>query len=381
MFWLTNYVDQPPQTNPVASDAICRPGDEIQKFRTKNQKAPSISLLSIVYVVSADGSVARSLASRSPSASNPDAAVAILSVGNFICGIGTAAFYPVGNTYLHDLFPEENLKVGSEMMVWIPPSRRAHPHPFSDLDCSVADDLFCWRCAGLYPGGTRLEARHGQLCWFCLHWRRSGQMGERSLVWVFPAGGASFLGAWWLPFAVSAFVCIGLGIVMAVGEKCLKMPFQLTEEEEEEARETGEVGRGRPAGFRKTASGVWNKLWREWQSQTIRKHEETTFQRFKREAEASNSALLWPGSTAGVFVSSYQLLKRPTFSLVVLGMATDVSINSALSPFLVSRPNKMYHHHAPLWECGGKCHSLSFVIPLLAQVHREPVQPVSVGFR
>jgi hypothetical protein len=42
---------------------------------------------------------------------SPNTVAAILSAGNFIFGLGTAAFYPVGNTYLHDLFPEDNLKV------------------------------------------------------------------------------------------------------------------------------------------------------------------------------------------------------------------------------------------------------------------------------
>jgi len=37
------------------------------------------------------------------------------------------------------------------------------------------------------------------------------------------------LGGWWVPFTVSAVACIVLGIVMAVGENFLKMPFQVEE--------------------------------------------------------------------------------------------------------------------------------------------------------
>jgi len=46
---------------------------------------------------------------------------------------------------------------------------------------------------------------------------------------------------------------------------------------------------------------------------------------------------LFSASTVEVFVSSIKLLRLPTFGLLVLGMATDVSINSALSPFLVGK--------------------------------------------
>jgi hypothetical protein len=75
-------------------------------------------------------------------------------------------------------------------------------------------------------------------------------------------GDAAVLGAWWLPFAVSAFGCVGLGLLMAVGERWLKMPFQL-EEPETPATVRGDSREGSPRLPEKTRGGSLRTLLRE----------------------------------------------------------------------------------------------------------------------
>ena len=75
-------------------------------------------------------------------------------------------------------------------------------------------------------------------------------------------GGAPSLGAWWLPFAVSAVACIALGVVMAAGEKRLRMPFQADPLADTRGSEgvTVDVATGEQATKAKRWPGVWKKL-------------------------------------------------------------------------------------------------------------------------